>query len=134
MDNNNTAHKKKEDGNGIKKGLIYFFLVIWGLIVLFPFYWMILTSVKSYSAYNSEYVPSFIAKPPTLENYKDAFTAVPLARYFLNTIIFTVITTALIPALSIALFASISSPPFHFSTLMYIIPELSWTRNNLCPF
>ena len=95
MDNNNTAHKKKEDGNGIKKGLIYFFLVIWGLIVLFPFYWMILTSVKSYSAYNSEYVPSFIAKPPTLENYKDAFTAVPLARYFLNTIIFTVITTAL---------------------------------------
>ena len=75
--------------------LIYIFLIIWGLIVLFPFYWMILTSIKSYSSYNSEYVPRFIATSPTLQNYKDAFTAVPLARYFLNTIIFTVITTAL---------------------------------------
>ena len=72
----------------------YFFLVIWALMVLFPFYWMILTSVKSYSTYNAEYIPKFFTLTPTLQNYVDAFTTVSLGRYFLNTIIFTVITTA----------------------------------------
>ena len=72
----------------------YFFLVIWALMVLFPFYWMILTSVKSYSTYNAEYIPKFFTLSPTLQNYVDAFTTVSLGRYFLNTIIFTVITTA----------------------------------------
>ncbi len=74
--------------------LIYIFLTIWGLLVLFPFYWMILTSVKSYSTYNSEYIPKFFTLAPTLQNYVDAFTAVSLAKYFTNTILFTVITTA----------------------------------------
>jgi len=82
---------KKNIGNGV----IYFFLTIWAIMVLFPFYWMLLSSVKSYSAYNSEYVPSFFTLSPTLENYVKAFTEVPLGQYFLNTIIFTVITTAL---------------------------------------
>ena len=69
-------------------------LTVWGIIVLFPFYWMVLTSIKSYSSYNSEYVPSLVAASPTFDNYIEAFTAVPLARYFLNTLIFTVATTA----------------------------------------
>ncbi|MBR5180297.1 MAG: carbohydrate ABC transporter permease [Lachnospiraceae bacterium] len=73
--------------------LKYLFLSIWGLIVLFPFYWMILSSIKSYSAYNSEYVPKFIAENPTLENYRSAFTSVNLGGYFFNTIIFAVVTT-----------------------------------------
>ncbi len=75
--------------------LDYVFLGVWAVMVLFPFYWMLLTSVKSYSAYNSEYIPQFFTLSPTLENYADAFSAVPLARYFLNTIIFTVLTTGL---------------------------------------
>ena len=77
------------------KSLTYFFLSVWGILVLFPFYWMLLTSVKSYAAYNAEYIPQFFTLTPTLENYIQAFTAVPLARYFVNTIIFTVVTTAL---------------------------------------
>ncbi len=79
----------------IGKILIYLFLGVWGIMVLFPFYWMILSSVKSYSAYNAEYIPKFFTLAPTLANYVDAFTAVPLAKYFLNTLIFTVATTAL---------------------------------------
>lgn len=75
--------------------LVYVLLALWALVVLFPFYWMLLTSVKSYSTYNSEYIPRFFTLAPTLENYRDAFTAVPLAQYFLNTLIFTVATTAL---------------------------------------
>lgn len=76
-----------------RKTLIYVFLIIWAVMVLFPFYWMILTSVKGYGAYNSEYIPKFYTLDPTLQNYLDAFTSVPLARYFANTVIFTLITT-----------------------------------------
>ena len=37
----------------IKNILVYSALVLWALIVLFPFYWMILTSIKSYGSYSS---------------------------------------------------------------------------------
>ncbi|MBQ5797488.1 MAG: carbohydrate ABC transporter permease, partial [Firmicutes bacterium] len=77
-----------------RKAVTYAFLTLWGLIVLFPFYWMILTSVKSYSAYNSEYIPKFFTLSPTMQNYIDAFTTVPLTGYFANTLIFTIVTTA----------------------------------------
>ena len=75
--------------------LTYILLAFWALIVLFPFYWMVLSSLKSYSAYNSEYVPKFYTLSPTLQNYHDAFTEVPLWGYFLNTMIFTAATTAI---------------------------------------
>ena len=76
------------------KIITYLLLTVWAVVVLFPFYWMILTSVKSYGAYNSEYIPELFTLSPTLENYVDAFTTVPLAGYFVNTLIFTVVTTA----------------------------------------
>lgn len=75
--------------------LIYVLLFLWAVVVLFPFYWMVLTSVKSYGAYSSEYIPKFFTLSPTLQNYADAFTTVPLGKYLLNTMIFTLITTAL---------------------------------------
>ena len=78
-----------------KNVIVYGLLSLWGLMVLFPFYWMLLTSVKSYSAYNSEYTPKLFTLSPTLRNYADAFTAVPLARYLGNTLLFTVATTAI---------------------------------------
>ena len=74
---------------------VYTMLVIWAILVIFPFYWMILTSVKSYAAYNTEFIPKFFTLSPTIQNYIDAFTAVSLGKYFLNTIIFTLSTTAL---------------------------------------
>ncbi len=80
------------------RAITYVLLGLWAVMVLFPYYWMLLTSVKSYSSYNAEYVPTFFTLTPTLENYVSAFTQVPLARYFLNSIIFTVITTALMMA------------------------------------
>jgi len=78
----------------IRKTVTYVLLSLWAIVVLFPFYWMLLSSVKSYSSYNAEYVPKFIATNPTLANYAEAFTAVPLAKYFTNTIVFTILTTA----------------------------------------
>ena len=90
-----TEQRSFERSAKIRKGLTYAFLTIWALIVLFPFYWMVLSSIKSYGAYNAEYVPQLYTLAPTLENYSYAFTEVPLARYFMNTVIFTGVTTAI---------------------------------------
>jgi multiple sugar transport system permease protein len=90
----------------IKKTFTYLCLSLWAIIVLFPFYWMLLSSIKSYSSYNREYTPKFYATSPTLSNYADAFTSVPLSRYLWNTLIFTVITTAvMLIVITLAAFA-----------------------------
>ena len=86
------AAKRKKRVRTFFIGLL---LTLWAILVLFPFYWMLLTSVKSYGSYNSEYIPKLFTLYPTLENYASAFSQVPLARYFLNTLIFTVVTTGL---------------------------------------
>ncbi len=110
----------------------YFFLTVWAIVVLFPFYWMLLTSVKSYSTYNAEYIPQFFTLSPTFQNYVDAFTTVDLGRYFLNTLIFTLVTTALMMLVIIPAafaFARLEFPGKHlaftlFLSLMMIPNEL----------
>lgn len=100
LEERNRLHKR------ISTAIVYILLALWALIVLFPFYWMLLTSVKSYSAYNSEYIPKFFTLSPTLQNYVDAFTSVPLGRYFANTLIFTLVTTAvMLVVITLAAFA-----------------------------
>ena len=106
--------------NKIRKGITYTLLTIWAFLVLFPFYWMVLTSVKSYGAYNSEWIPQLYTLSPTLQNYKDAFTAVPLAGYFTNTILFTVITTALMLVVTVL-------AAFAFSRLQFRGKDLAFT-------
>lgn len=84
----------------ILRTVTYVGLTLWALVVLFPFYWMVLTSFKSYGSYNAEHTPVFFTLSPTLENYWEAFTAVPLGGYLLNTLIFSVITTAIMVVVS----------------------------------
>ena len=103
------------------KTVLYIFLSIWAVMVLFPFYWMLLTSVKSYSSYNSEYIPKFFTLAPTLQNYIDAFTTVPLARYFTNTIIFTLSTTALMMLVIIPAAFAFSRLDFRGKNLVFTL-------------
>ena len=132
----------------LSRVLIYVFLAIWAVIVLFPFYWMVLTSIKSFASYNSEYIPRFIAVAPTLQNYADAFTTVPLGRYFLNTLIFTVATTGLmmlviVPAafafarlefkgrnLVFALFLSLMMIPTELVIITNYVTIVNWNLRN----
>lgn len=93
--NYETIEKNARNRKKVVTTVTYVLLTIWAIVVLFPFYWMVLTSVKSYGEYNSEYIPKFFTLSPTFENYQSAFTAVPLADYLLNTLIFTVATTAI---------------------------------------
>lgn len=104
----------------IGKGVVYVLLGIWALIVLFPFYWMVLTSVKSYSAYNAEFIPQLFTLSPTFQNYLDAFIQVPLADYFLNTVIFTLATTAIMLVVTVL-------AAFAFSRLQFKGKDLVFT-------
>ncbi len=85
----------EKKGSALSKTLIVVFLAVWALIVLFPFYWMVLTSFKDTTLFMDEKVPTFFTAEPTAANYVKAFTEVPLGRFLLNTLIFTVATTGL---------------------------------------
>lgn len=90
----------------LKSTLIYIFLSVWAVTVLFPFYWMILTSIKEYSSYNAEYIPKFFTENPTFENYTSAFTSVNFAGYLVNTLFFALMTTfIMLVVITLAAFA-----------------------------
>ncbi len=112
--------KKARTAKTIRLTVTYVLLGIWGLIVLFPFYWMILSSIKSYGSYNAEFTPKFFTTSPTLQNYQDAFTQVSLGRYFFNTFLFTIVTTALM--MLVIVFAA-----FAFSRLQFRGKNLVFT-------
>lgn len=98
--------KKYSLGKRVIKIATYVLLGIWAFIVLFPFYWMLLTSVKSYASYNGEYIPKLYTTSPTFQNYVDAFTTVSLGRYFFNTAVFTIVTTGvMLIVITLAAFA-----------------------------
>ena len=124
MDNKLKSPNTKNSDNSRQtalKVITYIFLSFWALVVLFPFYWMVLTSIKSYSAYNSEYIPKLYTLAPTLQNYADAFTAVPLAKYFFNTIIFTAATTAIMLIVTILAAYAFARLNFSGKNLVFVL-------------
>ena len=132
LDYGQTEERDRKKARAGKTGT-YIFLTFWALVVLFPFYWMLLTSVKSYGSYNAEHIPKLFTLSPTLQNYADAFTSVPLGKYLLNTLIFTVVTTALmmvVITLAAYAFARLSFPGKNlvftfFLSLMLIVTVLA---------
>jgi len=127
--NNSTFDAKKYEREvktkeTIRKVIIYFFLIVWALLVLFPFYWMVLTSIKSQGVYNAEKVPALFTLTPTLENYSYVLSfsksGVHLLKYMLNTVIFALATTAAM------LLVTISSA-FAFARLNFKGKEILFT-------
>jgi len=138
---------EKKNGTA-SKILIGFFLAIWALIVLFPFYWMVLTSFKETAVFMDEKVPTFFTTRPVLDNYAKAFTEVPLGQFLLNTVIFTVATTGLmmvviVPAafafarlefrgrnLVFALFLSLMMIPTELVIITNYVTIVHWNMRN----
>ena len=73
---------------------LYVFLLLMAVIVLFPFYWMIISSLKSLSEYR-ESVPTFFPRKVMFSNYAQAFTSANLGRLFMNTLYVGVVSTIL---------------------------------------
>ena len=77
----------------VKTG-VYAFLLIMALIVLFPFYWMIISSLKTLAEYRQP-TPTFWPQIIVLGNYAEAFTTANLGRLFLNTAYVGIVSTIL---------------------------------------
>ncbi len=74
---------------------LYAFLTLIAVSVLFPFYWMLISSLKTWREYN-EAVPTFWPRQFEWSNYTAAFTGeLNLGRLFLNTLIVGVVSTLL---------------------------------------
>ncbi len=115
------VRKKQERNTKIKKAVTYTLLGIWALAVIFPFYWMLLSSFKSYGDYNAEMTPQFITLNPTFENYIIAFTSVPLLDYFINTLIFTLATTALMMVIIIPAAFAFARLNFKGKNILFVL-------------
>ena len=76
------------------KFFTYAFLAVMAVVVLFPFYWMVISSLKSLEEYRMN-VPTFWPHKILLSNYADAFTTASLGRLFWNTMIVGVVSTLL---------------------------------------
>ena len=115
--------KEKRKGrtlNVIKKVIIYTLLTFWAIMIIFPFFFMVLTSFKSLGEYTNEAIPKLYSASPTFENYRTAFEAVKLSEYMMNTLIFALTTTF------IMLFVSILAA-FAFSRLNFRGKNLVFT-------
>ncbi len=103
MANNTTLLREKDMqkvsvqqkiGKFLVKFALYGFLIFMALVVLFPFYWMIISSLKSLNEYNLA-VPTLFPKKILFSNYARAFSTANLGRLFLNTVFVGVVSTIL---------------------------------------
>ena len=85
---------KQKVGKFLVKFALYAFLIFMALVVLFPFYWMIISSLKSLNEYNLP-VPTLFPKKVLFSNYAKAFSTANLGRLFLNTVYVGVVSTLL---------------------------------------
>ncbi len=74
------------------KILLYIILSMGALSMIFPFIWMIVTSLMQNSQIFS-FPPTFVPKPLILENYNNVLLNMPILRYFYNSLFVAVITT-----------------------------------------
>ena len=88
------ATASQKIGKIASQTLLYGFLIIMALIIVFPFYWMLISSVKSIAEYRLP-VPTLFPKQILFSNYAEAFTAGNLGRLFLNTMYVGIVSTLL---------------------------------------
>ena len=78
----------------VGKFFLYLFLIVMALIVVFPFYWMIISSLKSVPEYELP-VPTLFPEQIVWSNYSEAITVASLVNLFKNTVIVGVVSTLL---------------------------------------
>ena len=85
---------KAHFGQILMQIITYAFLIIMAIIVLFPFYWMIISSLKTLEEYRYA-VPTFFPHRIMFSNYVEAFNTASLGSLFLNTMYVGVVSTLL---------------------------------------
>jgi len=78
---------------GLFLGSLYTVLTLGAIIMAFPFFWMVSTSLKEGEVAIFEYPPVLFPFPPVWRNYVEVFIQQPLARALLNSVKVAVINT-----------------------------------------
>ena len=86
---------RKRVRQGVSTGLWYLVLSAVAVVTVFPFVWMLLTSLKGPTDPVTSIPPQFIPAHPTLANYGHVLDALPIPKFFLNSVIVSVATGAL---------------------------------------
>ncbi|MCR5647529.1 MAG: carbohydrate ABC transporter permease [Acholeplasmatales bacterium] len=112
----------------------YLFLIVCSLIVLLPFYWMINVSITSVDGFNNASQPLFVSDDilEGVKNYLDVFKNYSALRPIVNTLIFSVLTTAF--AIITAILAAFAFARFEFKGkgfVMFIFSTLAILPNEV---
>ena len=133
--------------------LLYLFLGIMALIIVFPFYWMIISSLKSIPEYEFP-IPTLFPETIVWANYSEAIKVANLYNLFKNTVIVGVVSTLLSlvitvitafvfarlefkgrDALFALLLATMMIPGELFTITNYVtVTKWGWVGSDLTPF
>jgi len=83
----------------LRLGLTHTLLIIWAAVMIFPFLWMLATSLKPAPEILA-FPPHLLPRAPTFLNYARAFATAPFGRFFLNSLVVAALSTAVIVATS----------------------------------
>ena len=86
--------ERRRIGKSLALAGTYLFLAVMALIVLFPFYWMIISSLKDLGEYRRN-VPTLFPQVMHFTNYSEAITTASLGKLFMNTLYVGVMSTLL---------------------------------------
>ncbi|WP_427366632.1 carbohydrate ABC transporter permease [Candidatus Caldatribacterium saccharofermentans] len=85
---------KREKGTLILRIVIHLFLIVGAGFMLLPLIWCLSSSFKT-SGEIFTYPPTLLPKDPTLSNYTELFSRFPYGKWYLNSIVYTVLLTTL---------------------------------------
>ncbi|MGI8482902.1 MAG: carbohydrate ABC transporter permease [Thermomicrobiales bacterium] len=100
--------------------LIYLVLVAGGLLFVFPFYWLITTSIKSADMIMAD-PPQWIPHPLAFSNYSDLIAAAPVLDWIRNTVVVTALGTTFYTVSSVITAYGFARHPFPGSRILFFL-------------
>jgi multiple sugar transport system permease protein len=116
----NDSRKRRNALHVIRQVVIYSLLVGGGALFVFPFYWLVSTSVKAEHMIQAD-PPQWIPNPVVLSNYADLMAAAPVLDWLLNTVIVAVLGTVFYTVSSILVAYGFARHSFPGSRTLFIL-------------
>src|SRR5687768_15763015 len=74
-----------------KRCMVYLSLIVMVIVSIGPFIWLLSTAMKSSHENIFQYPPQLFPEAPTLGNFTEVWTAVPMMMYFINSLVMTIL-------------------------------------------
>jgi putative chitobiose transport system permease protein len=87
--------RARRPGRLVQNGMWYLVMSALAVITVFPFAWMLLTSIKGPADVLTSVPPQFLPSDPTIANYVKVWDSLPIPSFFLNSLTVAVAVGAL---------------------------------------